>query len=49
MAGIVGPHIGAVVGAWLYLLTIDHENIPCFTRSRPEEAKEETSKLILYL
>lgn len=24
-AGIVGPHVGGILGAWLYLLTIDHE------------------------
>ncbi|XP_053214901.1 aquaporin-9-like isoform X2 [Panonychus citri] len=24
-AGIVGPHVGGILGAWLYLLTVDHE------------------------
>ena len=27
VAGILGPHIGAVIGGWLYLLSIDHSNL----------------------
>lgn len=27
VAGIVGPHVGAVIGGWLYFLSIDHASL----------------------
>ena len=34
VAGLVGPHVGAVVGGWVYLLSIDHSSL----KLRPTEA-----------
>ena len=27
VAGVLGPHVGAVIGGWLYFLSIDHSNL----------------------
>lgn len=39
VAGILGPHVGAILGGWIYLLTIDHENLSC-RRSRSADKNE---------
>lgn len=27
VAGIIGPHVGAIIGGWVYFLSIDHSSL----------------------
>lgn len=28
MTGVLGPHLGAILGGWVYYLTVDHGSLP---------------------
>lgn len=43
LAGVVGPHLGAILGAWLYLLTVDHEGLSQLW-SKPDQRSEDQTE-----